>query len=100
MPDDLDEDVGAVNCLEKQKQIMLIDLRRFGFEGSNPKESLDTTWQGISDTGPDFAYKTFFGVGSLEIQGSNPEESLALPAKTCLTGTDFACKTFFGVGSL
>ena len=30
----------------------------------------------MSDIGPDFAFKTFFGVGSLDIQGSNPEESL------------------------
>ena len=39
------------------------------------------------DIGLNFAYKTFFGVGSLEIQGSNPEESLDLTyqAKTYLT---------------
>ena len=57
----------------------------------------------MSNIGPDFAFKTFFGVGSLEIQGSNPEESLdsTYQAKTYLTvGRDFAFKTFFGVGSL
>ena len=48
---------------------MLIDLRRSVLRGS------------------DFANKTFFGVGSLEIQGSNPEESLdsTYQAKTYLT---------------
>ena len=57
----------SLKCVTKQEQIMLIDLRRSGFEGSNPEESLDTTCQDISDMGPDFAYKTFFGVGSLEL---------------------------------
>ena len=32
--------------------------------------------QDLSDMGADFTYRTFFGVGSLEIQESNPEESL------------------------
>ena len=40
-----------------------------------PKKVL-TPCQDLSDIGADFAYKTFFGVGSLEIQGFNPEESL------------------------
>ena len=48
----------------------------------------------------DFANKTFFGVGSLEIQGSNPEESLDPRQDLSDIGADFAYKTFFGVGSL
>ena len=44
-------------CTE-QEQIMLIDLRRLFLEG----------FKG--------AYKTFFGVGSLDFRGSNPKESL------------------------
>ena len=55
----------------------------------------------MSDIGPDFAYKIFFGVGSLDIWGSNPKESLdfTYQAKPDI-GPDFAYKTFLGVGSL
>ena len=49
------------------------------------------------DIGPDFAYKTFFGVGSL---GSNLEESLDQCQDLSDIGADFAFKTFPGVGSL
>ena len=70
----------------KQEQIMLIDLRRLIYGVSSeldpqlsrhltPKKVL-TPCQDLSDTGCDFANKTFFGVGSLEIWGSNPEERL------------------------
>ena len=40
-----------------------------------------TPCQDLSDIDADFAYKTFLGVGSLDIWGSNPEESL----DTCQT---------------
>ena len=40
-----------------------------------PKKVL-TRRQDLSDIGADFAYKTFFGVGSPNIKGSNPEDSL------------------------
>ena len=72
----------------KQEQIMLIDLRRLfycselssgldplRFKDPTPKKVL-TLRQDLSDIGPDFAYKTFFGVGSLDIRGSNSEEGL------------------------
>ena len=59
---------------------MLIDLRRSvlgDFRDPTPKKVLNYLQsQDMSDISPDFAYKTFFGVGSLEIQESNPEESL------------------------
>ena len=55
----------------------------------------------MSNIGPDFAYKTFFRVGSLEIQESNPEESLGRAKAQDLSdiGPNFAYKTFFRVGS-
>ena len=71
---------------------MLIDLRRLFHKSQQilrdltPKKVL-TPCQDLSDIGTDFACKTFSGVGSLEIRGSNPEESLdsTYQAKTYLT---------------
>ena len=68
---------------------MLIDLRQsvLGvFRDPTLKKVLIPS-QNLSDIGPVFPFKTFFGVGSLEIQGSNPEESLGFTfqVKTSLT---------------
>ena len=56
----------------------------------------------MSDRATDFAFKTFFRVGSLEIRGSNPEESLDTHTRSRMSciAADFADKTVFGVGSL
>ena len=70
------------------------------FRDPTPEKVL-TPRQDLSDIDSDFAYKTFFGVGSLEFQGSNPEESLDTTCQDMSDiGTDFAYKTFFWVGSL
>ena len=71
------------------------------FGDPTPKKVL-TPCQDLSDIGADFGYKTFFGVGSLDIWGSNPEESFdTSPSQDPSDiGADFAYKTFFGVGSL
>ena len=51
--------------------------------------------------GPDFAYKTFFGVGSLKYQGIQPRRKFYTRSQhLCQTCLDLACvKTFFRVGS-
>ena len=53
----------------------------------------------MSDIGPDFAYKTFFGVGSLDFGDPTPKKVLTLCQDLSDIGPDFAYKTFFGVGS-
>ena len=57
---------------------MLIDLRRLFHKDfkkdPTPKKAL-TLCQDLSDIGADFVHKAFFGVGSLDFRGSNPEES-------------------------
>ena len=65
-----------------------------------------TRRQDLSVLVPDFAYKTFFGVGSFDIQGSNPEESLIKLSRrqdlsvVSVIVPDFAYKPFFGVVSI
>ena len=69
----------SASCLENKNKLCSLTcggcFTRISREDPTPKKVL-TPCQDLSVIDADFAYKTFSGVGSLEIQGSNPEESL------------------------
>ena len=70
--------------------------------GIQPRRKFYTRIQYLCLTGFG-AVKTFFGVGSLNLKGSNPEESFIREVSTYVSMSDrsWQCvKTFFGVGSL
>ena len=51
--------------------VVVLDFKTFTHISRDPTlKKVMTRRQDLSDIGTDFAYKTFFGVGSLDFQGS------------------------------